>query len=404
MIACAVRKKKQTAAAASRRKRLPRFLGQLLLVLGAGVSAQPLSGVTLAWNPSAGSGIAGYRLYQGVASQTYTNVIEVGNVTNATVSGLSAGVTYFFAVTAYDINGLESPFSSEISYTAANSAPPAIVLAAPADGASYTAPASISLAATVAPNGHTLSKVQFYNDLTLLAEDPTAPYTFDWSNVGTGSYSLSARLVYDGGDSLASAPVGVTVTAAPEQPPVAALPAPWQTADVGDVGLAGKASISEGLYSVSGAGNLNGTGDSFRFLYEPLSGDGEIRAQLVSVQDTGANARAGLMMRETLSPGSQYGFMGCSADGAMCWQYRKHTDGNSDSTLTDTGAIPSAWIRLVRSGNTLYGYQSTNGTDWVLVTSKAIPMAKEIYFGLAVASGSPDILNTSTFTNATIIP
>jgi fibronectin type III domain protein len=74
--------------------------------------------VTLAWDRSQSANIAGYRLYRGLASQVYTDLVDVGNTTNATLSDLSLGTNYFFAVTAYDIIGLESPFSNEISYTA----------------------------------------------------------------------------------------------------------------------------------------------------------------------------------------------------------------------------------------------------------------------------------------------
>lgn len=80
-------------------------------------SAQVSSSVTLAWNPSADPNLAGYRVYQGVASHTYTNVVQVGALTNATLSALTQGATYFFAVTAYDNVGLESAFSNEITYS-----------------------------------------------------------------------------------------------------------------------------------------------------------------------------------------------------------------------------------------------------------------------------------------------
>jgi hypothetical protein len=91
----------------------------ILCVLGiCTASAQVSSTVTLAWNPSADPNLAGYHVYQGVASHTYTNVIQVGPLTNATLSGLTQGATYFFAVTAYDNAGLESAFSNEITYSA----------------------------------------------------------------------------------------------------------------------------------------------------------------------------------------------------------------------------------------------------------------------------------------------
>jgi hypothetical protein len=92
---------------------------------------------------------------------------------------------------------------------------PVVALTAPANGASYTAPATINLAASVTANGNTISKVQFYQGTTLLGEDTTAPYTFAWNNVSGGSYSLSARAVYGAGSVVASPAVSVGVTSAP---------------------------------------------------------------------------------------------------------------------------------------------------------------------------------------------
>jgi chitinase len=96
-----------------------------------------------------------------------------------------------------------------------NLAPPAIALTSPANGASYTAPATINLAASVNANGHTITAVKFYNGTSLLGTVTSAPYTFPWSNVGAGGYTLSAQLVYDTGATLNSASVNVTVNPAP---------------------------------------------------------------------------------------------------------------------------------------------------------------------------------------------
>ncbi|MFZ0827731.1 MAG: fibronectin type III domain-containing protein [Verrucomicrobiia bacterium] len=71
---------------------------------------------TLAWNPSADSTIAGYNLYYGAASHAYTKTNSVGVATNATISGLVEGKTYYFAATTYSADGTESPFSSELVY------------------------------------------------------------------------------------------------------------------------------------------------------------------------------------------------------------------------------------------------------------------------------------------------
>ena len=85
-------------------------LGAVLILAASALPVRGQSSVTLAWDPSLGSGIAGYHLYEGAASRNYTNVIDVGESTTATASNLVSGTTYYFAVTAYDTGGLESDF------------------------------------------------------------------------------------------------------------------------------------------------------------------------------------------------------------------------------------------------------------------------------------------------------
>lgn len=74
-------------------------------------------GVTLAWNPSISTNVAGYKIYYGPASGAYTNAVFVGGFTNVTLSNLAAGNTYYFAATAVDVSQNESPFSNEAVYT-----------------------------------------------------------------------------------------------------------------------------------------------------------------------------------------------------------------------------------------------------------------------------------------------
>jgi hypothetical protein len=72
--------------------------------------------VTLAWNSSTDPTIAGYNMYYGGTSHTYTNKISVGKTTSVTISGLVQGTTYYFAATTYSALGVESEFSSELAY------------------------------------------------------------------------------------------------------------------------------------------------------------------------------------------------------------------------------------------------------------------------------------------------
>lgn len=70
----------------------------------------------LAWNPSPSTNVVAYKVYYGGISGIFTNSVQVGAVTNATVTGLAAGVTYYFSATAVNGQGAESDFSNETSH------------------------------------------------------------------------------------------------------------------------------------------------------------------------------------------------------------------------------------------------------------------------------------------------
>lgn len=72
--------------------------------------------VSLAWNASGSPAVAGYFLYYGPKAGDYTNRIDIGNNTSASISGLQEGQTYHFAVSAYTSTGTESTLSSDVSY------------------------------------------------------------------------------------------------------------------------------------------------------------------------------------------------------------------------------------------------------------------------------------------------
>jgi hypothetical protein len=102
-----------------------------------------------------------------------------------------------------------------------NVAPPATVtLSAPANGATYLAPTNLSLTATVVTNGHTVSKVQFYDSASLLGEDAAPPYSFTWTNVPVGAHTLTARVIFDFGSASAGTNISpaVSITVATPTP------------------------------------------------------------------------------------------------------------------------------------------------------------------------------------------
>ncbi len=84
--------------------------------------SSPGASFTLAWDPNQEPDLAGYKLYYGTSSRSYQQNMDVGNLTQYTLTGLQDGVTYYFAVTAYDTEGNESGYSNEVS--ARNNLPP----------------------------------------------------------------------------------------------------------------------------------------------------------------------------------------------------------------------------------------------------------------------------------------
>lgn len=96
----------------------------LCLIFFLSASTGLAADATLTWNSptqnedgSPLEDLGGYILYFGTSSGTYTQSIDVNNVTTYQLTGLSDGTTYYFAITAYDTSGNESTYSNELAMT-----------------------------------------------------------------------------------------------------------------------------------------------------------------------------------------------------------------------------------------------------------------------------------------------
>jgi hypothetical protein len=94
----------------------------LVAVMLAGAGLARGETVTLAWDASVSTNVAGYRVYWGPNSRAYFGVTNAGLVLTQTVV-LPHSRRWFFAATAYDTNGLESDFSNEVSWESKPTAP-----------------------------------------------------------------------------------------------------------------------------------------------------------------------------------------------------------------------------------------------------------------------------------------
>ncbi|MBB4794718.1 hypothetical protein BJY54_005330 [Streptomyces nodosus] len=153
--------------------------------------------------------------WNGSWSQSGKN-ITVKNVdwngTIAAGAAVTAGAQFSYsgtntAPTSFAVNGTTCTGAHQ---------PPIAVLTSPAPGAVYSQGEAVPLAATAAAaDNATVSKVEFYDDTTLLGTDTSAPFTLSVSSLTVGSHSLVAKAYDSLGASAASTPVGITVASGP---------------------------------------------------------------------------------------------------------------------------------------------------------------------------------------------
>ena len=187
-----------------------------------------------------------------------------------------------------------------------------------------------------------------------------------------------------------------------------ALAPPWQFADIGAVGTPGSAQQSSSFtINVSGAGSdIWGAADSFAFVYQPLR-DGRVDSQLGSESNTNPFAKAGVMIRQTLEPGSPMVILDVKPDGGIEFMTRAAQGGEttfiaagSASVSTDAaGRIKmNVDLQLQRLGDSVVAFycDQTAGSSCVKIGSATFPAGPALA-GLAVTSHDPSTLNQASF-------
>jgi regulation of enolase protein 1 (concanavalin A-like superfamily) len=160
----------------------------------------------------------------------YAGAQLVGSVTTTpntiTWSNVAAGTYSLTAVATDNAGATATSQPVSVTVTAATNKPPTVSISAPAAGTSYTAPASITISATAADTDGSVTRVDFYANGQLRGSDTSSPFSFPWSSVAAGTYSLTAVATDNTGATATSAPVGVTVTTAVNKPPTVSISGP----------------------------------------------------------------------------------------------------------------------------------------------------------------------------------
>jgi hypothetical protein len=183
-----------------------------------------------------------------------------------TWTGVAAGTYNLTAKATNNLNSVTSSGIVSVIVTAPVNLSPSVSISSPANNASFTAPASISLAATATDADGLVSKVDFYSTsgavTTLLGTDASSPYQFSWTGVTAGTYSLTAKATDNLGAVTTSAAVSVTVTGASNVSPSVGISSPANNASFtapASISLAATATDADGtvskvdFYSTSGA-------------------------------------------------------------------------------------------------------------------------------------------------------
>ena len=143
------------------------------------------------------------------------------------------------------------------------------------------------------------------------------------------------------------------------------------------------------------------TTDQFRYAYKSLSGNGSITVRVDSLVRSNEWAKAGVMIRETLEPGSKHAFMCVTPDHGTTFQRRPVAGQDSASTDVGGSAAPR-WVKLTRTGNVFTAHDSMDGVTWTeaaVSPALEIQMAANVYIGLAVTSHDAAIVTAAEFSN-----
>lgn len=118
-------------------------------------------------------------------------------------------------------------------------------------------------------------------------------------------------------------------------------------------------------------------------------------ARVTSLVQTHEWAKAGVMIRDSLDPGSAHALAVVTASEGVAFQRRVSANGESQNTSAE-GGVPQ-WLKLVRVGGSLTAQQSLDGSVWTTVGSETVPMTGTVYVGLALTSHNNGVLTTANF-------
>jgi hypothetical protein len=181
-----------------------------------------------------------------------------------------------------------------------------------------------------------------------------------------------------------------------------ALPAPWMTADIGVVTLGNEYCFdpctgptpADGEFTITGSGNnaISSTTDNVAYAFQSVCGDKMITAKIESIDP---NGYGGLMIRESVADGAKQVSVFTNLSNILRHESRYSTNGPKQ---VNSFYKPSPmWLRLMRLGDWVFAYYSTNGINFSYVHGVYVPMSNCIEIGLASFTFLPNAQTASVF-------
>ena len=183
--------------------------------------------------------------------------------------------------------------------------------------------------------------------------------------------------------------------------PAGSAPPLWGSRDIGSTGVAGGAVYDAGMLTVLASGSdIGSTADAFHYVYQPVSNNCTLVARVSQEQTTSANAKGGVMIRDSLNANAANAFIGVMPGNRVVFQYRS-SDGGGSSSNSVTGLSASYWVKLAQNGSALTGYYSVDGVNWTQLGAATNSMGSTNFAGMAYCNNNTSSSGTVTFYSVT---
>lgn len=265
-------------------------------------------------------------------------------------------------------------------------------------------PFSVTATFSHAVTGFTLSGITVTGGTASALTGSGTSWSFTITPTASVSISLAAGIAQDatGLGNAASNVLTRTYT-----PPAAVL----ISEDIGNARSAGTTAhnATTGTYTLTADGDdIFFNADGFHFAKVLLTGDGEIRARVRSLDNTHPWAKAGVMIRESTAAGSRHAttFITPPAAGNGFGMVSR-TALNGSTTFAGgpaLNAVPNNWVRLVRAGNVITGFASANGSTWAQISTATLTsLTAQVQVGLVLTSADISQRATAVFDSVQIL-